>query len=889
MKKWKGLYMPLNDCFMFISSFNRMLIVLVISLLCSSGIYAQNSAPKVTIQLNNSSLIKIIETVKEQTGYQFSYSTDLEVYFNDKKTSVNVSNQSLDQVLQIIFQNTDISFKIVDRNVLLLKKNSASNQQDIIPQNTNSKKKSTISGVVKDAKTGEDLIGATVYIKESSNGSTTNAYGFYSLLLAQGKYTVVAQYVGYEPQEKVITLSDPVKVNFALSDQVNELKEVVVTSKRKDENVSATQMGVQKMDIKEIKSIPVLFGEKDVLKTIQLMPGIKSSGEGSSGFNVRGGASDQNLILLDEATVYNASHLMGFFSVFNSDAIKSMSIYKGNEPAEFGGRLSSVLDIKMNEGNNQKFSVNGGLGLISSRLSIEGPLVKDKGSFIISGRRTYADLFLKLSSNSDINSAKLYFYDLNAKANYQLNDKNRLFVSGYFGKDALGIDAFGINWGNSIANLRWNHLFSNRLFSNTSLIFSNYVYKIYIDIGEALDMNIISRIQDYGIKQDFQLYSGNNSTLKFGFNTVYHKIIPGAVTSDGSISMNSLSNKYSWENAGYFSHEIKLNAVLNMEYGARLNTFSLLGGGNFYTYDSEGNTIDTTFYSSGKFVKTYVNIEPRLSFNYRLNTTSSFKAGYARNVQNLHLLSNSTSESPTDMWIPSSNNVKPEIADQVSLGYYHNFKDNKYEFSVESYYKKLQNQIDYKDGAQVNYNDNAESQILFGKGRAYGLEMLFRKNYGRFNGWISYTLSRTERKFDDINSGNWYPAKQDRTHDISLVGIYELSKKLTFSATWVYYTGNAVTYPTGKYEIDGKTMFLYTNRNANRMPAYHRLDLGLTWIRKKTEKFESSWSFSLYNAYGHRNAYSINFEDDENDPTRTVAVRTTLFRFVPSVTYNFKF
>jgi hypothetical protein len=746
----------------------------------------------------------------------------------------------------------------------------------------------TVNGYIRDANTGEDLIGATVTIEGmQGNGSVTNAYGFYSMTLPAGHYQVKAQFLGYMPQIQQLDLTQPVKIDFSLAEQVNQLDEVLVTGVRKDENITNTQMGLQKLDAKELKNIPVLFGEKDILKTIQLMPGIKSSGEGSSGFNVRGGAADQNLILLDEATVYNASHLMGFFSVFNSDAVKNISIYKGNEPSEYGGRLSSVLDIKMNDGNNQKFGVSGGIGLISSRLAIEGPLVKDKGSFIISGRRTYADLFLKLLPDSSFNSVKLYFYDLNVKANYRINDKNRVFLSGYFGKDRLGISSFGIDWGNSTGTFRWNHLFSDRLFSNTSLIFSNYVYNINANIGS--EINIVSRIQDYGIKQDFQFFSGENYTIKFGFNSVYHRIIPGTVMASEDFNIKNLSNKYSWENSFYISHQYKFTDKINMEYGARLSIFSLLGPGSFNTYDKSGNTIDTTTYSSGKFVKTYYNIEPRVSVNFVLNEKSSVKTSYARNVQNLHLLSNSTSGNPTDQWISSSNNVKPEIADQVSLGYYRNFADNKYEFSIETYYKKLKNRIDYKNGAEIYLNENVESQILFGDGRAYGLELYFKKKFGKINGWISYTLSRSERKFNEINDGNYFPAKQDRTHDFSIVCIYELSKRWTLSATWVYYTGNAVTFPTGKYEIDGKTMFLYTQRNAGRMPAYHRLDIGATWIAKKTTKFESSWSFSLYNAYGHENAYSITFRDNENEPAKTEAVQTSLFKFIPSFTYNFKF
>ena len=752
--------------------------------------------------------------------------------------------------------------------------------------------KFTISGFVKDSLTGEDLIGATVTIKElSSVGASTNAYGFYSITIPAGNYTFISQFIGYKSKTIHINLKQNIKYNFRLEEQANELKEVIVSGERKDENVSGVQMGVEKIDIKEIKNIPVLFGEKDVLKTLQLTPGVQSAGDGNSGFYVRGGSADQNLILLDEAIVYNASHLFGFFSVFNSDALKDVTLFKGTQPAEYGGRLSSVLDIKMNDGNNQTFGVEGGIGLIASRLKIEGPIKKGKGSFMISGRRTYADLFLKLSRDSTINKSKLYFYDFNVKANYQFDEKNKLYLSGYFGKDVLGLDnLFGLNWGNATGTLRWNHLFNNRLFSNTSLIFSNYDYVINLDITNVKG-EIISRIQDYDLKEDLQYYINAHSKLKFGVSSFYHRIIPGVITIERNSSINhmDLTNKNAWENAAYLSHEYKPDSLWSFEYGLRLTSFSLLGPGDFYTYDANGNTLDTTNYNSHQFVKTYLNLEPRLNINYLLTRTSSLKASYTRNVQNLHLISNSTTTNPTDLWIPSSNNVKPEISDQVSLGYFRNFRDNMFEFSTEVYYKNLQNQIDYKNSAQLNFNENVESQLLFGKGRAYGIEFFLKKKYGRFNGWVGYTLSRTEKKIPGINNDNYYPATQDRTHDISIVGMYELSKKLTLSAVWVYYTGNAVTFPSGKYEIDGQVVNYYTERNGYRMPPYNRLDLGLTWIRKKTKKFESSWNFSIYNAYGRQNAYEIIFQQDPNDATKTQAVQISLFRWVPSFTYNFKF
>lgn len=736
------------------------------------------------------------------------------------------------------------------------------------------------------------MIGVSVYVQELKDiGATCNAYGFYSLTLPEGKYHTICSFIGYKTDTVFINLNSNIKSDRMLSENVSELNEVVITAEKKDENITKTQMGVEKIDMKTIEKIPVIFGEKDVLKTIQLTPGIKSAGEGNSGFYVRGGNAGQNLILLDEATVYNASHLLGFFSVFNSDALKEVTLYKGSQPAEYGGRLSSVLDIKMQDGNNQKFGAEGGIGLISSRLKVEGPIVKEKGSFTISGRRTYADLFLKLQKDSTINTAKLYFYDLNVKANYRFNDKNRIFLSGYFGKDVLGFGkVFGIDWGNATGTLRWNHLFSDKLFSNTSLIFSNYDYnrKTYIAGTKG---KIISRIQDYNLKQDFQYFASSKSKLKFGFNSIYHKIIPGAITTESESSVKELdfTQKNAWENAAYFSHEYKPSGLLGFEYGVRLSSFSLLGPGDFYTYNTNGETTDTATYKSNEFVKTYFNIEPRFAANYILNEKSSLKFAYGRNTQNLHLLSNSTSGNPTDLWIPSSNNVKPEIADQLSLGYFRNFKDNTYEFSTEVYYKYLQNQIDYKDGAELRFNEFAESQLLFGTGRAYGIEFFLKKKYGKLNGWIGYTLARTEKKIEGINNGEYYPAKQDRTHDISIVGIYELSKKWTLSATWVYYTGNAVTFPSGKYEINGQVVNYFTERNGYRMPNYHRLDIGATWQRKKTEKFESSWNFSLYNAYGRENAYTITFQQDLNDPTKTQAVQTTLFRWVPSITYNFKF
>ncbi|TWJ00845.1 TonB-dependent receptor-like protein [Mucilaginibacter frigoritolerans] len=751
----------------------------------------------------------------------------------------------------------------------------------------------TISGTIKDNATGEQLIGASVRIKELPQiGTATNSYGFYSLTAPKGDYTLQISYIGYQTIEKSISLTKNLDINVAISSK-SELQEVVISgNKPNNDNVAAPQMGVEKLNMSQINNVPVLLGEKDILKTISLLPGVKSAGEGNTGFYVRGGGSDQNLILLDEATVYNASHLFGFFSTFNSDAIKDVSLYKGGMPAEYGGRLSSVLDVKMNDGNNKDYTVQGGLGLISSRIKVEGPIVEDKGSFMISARRTYIDLFLKASSDSTVKGSSLYFYDLNAKANYHFDDKNAVYLSGYFGKDVLGLkNTFGTNWGNSTGTLRFNHIFNNRLFSNTSIVYSNYNYAIQ-DFESDDNFKATSQITDVNFKEDLQYSISNNHTLKFGLNVLHHTIAPGNITTSSTSSFNdkSIEERYGYENAAYLSDDWRVTSKLTFLYGVRLSGMFLLGPGTFSTYDEAGNTITSKTYTSGQLVKDYFNLEPRFSGSYLLNEESSIKASYNRNTQNIHLLSNSTSATPTDLYVMSSNNIKPEIADQVSTGYFRNFSDNIFEFSAEIYYKWLQNQIDYKDGAQLIANQDVESQLTYGSGRAYGLELFLKKKYGRFNGWIGYTLSRTELKFADINNGNYYPARQDRTHDLSVVGIYQLTKRWNLSATYIYGTGNAVTYPTGKYEIGGLTTFSYSERNGYRLPPTQRMDIGATLEGKQHKKYHSSWTFGIYNVFAYRNPYIITFRDSKTVPNTTEAVETSIFATrIPSVTWNFKF
>ncbi len=751
--------------------------------------------------------------------------------------------------------------------------------------------KFVLSGHISDGSSGEALPGASVIVDGNTNtGTTSNPYGFYSITLPSGFHTVRFQYVGYESIEKKIDLKGNIKIDVELQEKNYEIGNVVVTGERPDRNVTSVDMGNVKMSPKEVEKIPVIFGEQDILKTVQMTPGVKAAGEGNSGFYVRGGGIDQNLILLDEAPVYNASHLLGFFSIFNSEAIRDATLLKGSIPAEYGGRASSVFDIKMKEGNMKDFGVAGSIGLISSNLAVEGPLVKDRGSFIVSARRTYADVFLKLSKKEELHDTQLYFYDVNLKANYKINNNNRIYLSGYFGRDDFGYsNEFGFDWGNATGTVRWNHNFSEKLFSNTSFIVSNYSYDINI-LGDV-NVTIGSQIGDLNFKQDFTWYANARNTVKFGGNAIYHNIMPGEirVSENSAINPETITTRKAIEWAAYISNNQNISERLKLSYGLRLALFSNVGPGDFYEFDKQGNLVNTIKLNDFKFFKTQGGLEPRLGLSYLLTTKSSLKTSYNRIYQFLHLLSNSTTTTPTDLWLPSSNNVKPQIADQFSAGYFRNFRDNEYESSVEVYYKDLKNQIDYKNGAELVFNSTVESELVFGKGWAYGIEFMFKRNFGRLNGWVSYTWSRTLRQFAEINDGNPFPARQDRIHDLALVGIYEITPKLTLSANWIYYTGNAATFPSGKYEIDGLITGYYTERNGYRMPPYHRLDIGLTWQNKKTKKFESEWNFSVYNAYARENAYFIQFRQNEDNPNVTEAVQFAIFKAIPSVSYRFKF
>jgi hypothetical protein len=753
----------------------------------------------------------------------------------------------------------------------------------------------TVSGTVHDVRSGETLIGATVLLHPVESqahagdySTQTNGYGFYSMAVPEGEYQLMVSFQGYGTDTQYLSLNHNVSATIHLSASEQTLKEITVIGVK---NPNKALMGVQQLSTKDISKIPVLFGESDILKSIQLLPGVQTSGDVSNGFYVRGGGADQNLILLDEAPIYNAYHLLGFFSTFNTDAIKGVTLYKGEMPAQYGGRLSSVLDITMNDGDNQHFKVSGGIGLIASRLSVQGPIKKGKGSFLISARRTYADIFLPLSSDSTVRHSRIYFYDLNLKANYAIGDRTTLYLSGYLGKDALNLDnQLGVNWGNATGTIRVNHVFSSRLFSNTSLIFSHYGYTVLLSDANS-QLSVTSNINDLHGKQDFQWFAAPGQQVHFGAEVIRHDIAPGILSTSQNSSYNPLdiAQKYSWESAIYASHEWALTPTTSLIYGLRVSMFDVMGPGTFYSYTEEGQPVDPKHYPSTQVVAKYINPEPRISLSQQLSSVSTLKVSYSRNVQNIHLLTNSTTNNPTDIWIPSSNNVKPELADQLSLGYYLHWGEGKYEASSEVYYKILANQIDYKNGAQLEANVNVESQLLFGIGRAYGIEWFLKKKTGTLTGWISYSLSRTERQFAEINAGSWFPANQDHTHDLSVVALYKLSKKWTLSTDFVYVSGNPITWPIGKYVMDGHIIPFYGQRNSSRMPPYDRLDVGATYLAHTHGRFSSSWTFSVFNLYDRENPYTITFQTDPNNPSKTQAIQTSLFKIIPSVTYNFSF
>jgi len=754
--------------------------------------------------------------------------------------------------------------------------------------------KYTINGTVHDASNGESLIGATIFVRELGTGTITNEYGYFALNIPRGDYELEINYLGFSSINQKIQLDKDLYFDFELYESSAELQEVVVTGERMDRNIKSNEMSQVKLQAKTIKKIPAFMGEVDLVKAIQLLPGVQSTAEGSSGFSVRGGSPDQNLILLDEATVYNASHLMGFFSVFNNDAIKDVKIYKGDIPAAHGGRLASLLDVRMKDGNSKEFEVTGGLGTISSRLTIEGPILKDKTSFIVSGRRTYADLFLKLSSDENLRNSVLNFYDINAKVNHTFNEKNRLFISFYNGRDKFANEFSELGFGNTTATIRWNHLFSERLFFNLTAVNSLYNYRLATPEGNATAFEWESNMTDYGTRGDFTYFLNPQNTVKFGFEATYHIFEPGKARGLGEEAIFNefiQPSSHALDYAFYVSNEQKIGDKIQLKYGLRFSVFQSIGEGTVYNFDDNFDKIDSTVYPQGEIYNTYMGLEPRFGITYLINDVSSIKTSYSRTRQYMQLAQNSTAGTPLDVWFPASPNVKPQIADQVALGYFRNFRENTFEASAEIYYKWMKNSIDFKDFAEVLLNDELEGELRFGKTWSYGAEFLVRKNTGKLTGWISYTYSRALREFKDINGGKVYPAPYDKPHDVSIVLSYEISPRLEVGANWVYATGRPATFPTGRAQYQNVIVPIFSDRNEYRLRDYHRLDVSATWKRKKKENMKWDWdvNLSVYNAYGRHNTWAINFVPDDNDPNVTYAEHTYLFSVIPALTFNFRF
>ncbi|MET3026655.1 TonB-dependent receptor [Flavobacterium sp. UW10123] len=770
--------------------------------------------------------------------------------------------------------------------------------------------KFTLSGTISDSKNNETLIGVSIYIPSLKIGTTTNEYGFYSLSAPKGEYEIEISYTGYQTIQKNIILNQNSKSNFSIKEGGEELQEVIITENKGKTNIKSPEMSVNKLSISTIKKMPVVLGEVDVIKSILLLPGVTNAGEGASGFNVRGGGADQNLILLDEATIFNSSHVFGFFSVFNPDAIKDLKLYKGGIPARYGGRASSVLEIYQKDGSSKDFHMNGGIGLISSRLLAEGPIAKNKGSFLIGGRASYAHLFLKLSEDNKNNSA--YFYDLNTKLSYKLSDNNSLYLSGYFGRDVFRLNkSFTNTYGNSTLNFRWNHLYSDKLFSNLSLIYSDYYYGLDLDF---VGFNWDSGIKNYNIKYDFKHYLSDKLKLNYGVNGIYYQFNPGTIkpsSIDSGINPDQLDKKYAFEPSVYIDAESQLSKKITLAYGLRYSLFYRLGASTINYYDNnqavvfnndmqiyeKGTPTSTKYFSKNKVIQSYDNFEPRFSLSYQLNEEQSIKASYNRMAQYLQLISNTSSPTPLDVWMPSDNYIKPQLADQVALGYFRNFFNDAYSLEVETYYKKIQNRLDYIDGADLIANNAIEQVILNGHMRSYGLELMIKKNKGKFNGWISYTISKSEQQTPGrtpeetgINNGQWYASAYDKTHNLAITSAYNLNEKWSFGANFALQSGQPVTYPNGQYEYLGITVPSYGLRNENRLPAYHHLDISatLTPSKNKDRNWKGEWVFSIYNIYNRMNAASINFRQN-TDTAMNEAIKTSIFGIVPAVSYNFKF
>ena len=770
----------------------------------------------------------------------------------------------------------------------------------------------TLSGTIRDGANGETLIGASVLARDASggtNGAVTNVYGFYSISLPRGEYTVTFSFMGYEPQEHRISLTQNRTLSLELKRASTALSEFVISDERGNRAVARNEMSVVRLSIEAIRQIPTLMGEVDIIKAIQLLPGVMATSEGGAGFSVRGGAPDQNLILLDEAVVYNAAHALGFFSVFNNDAIKDVSIYKGDFPVQYGGRLSSVLDVRMKDGNLKHFEATGGIGLLSSRLTLEGPIIRDRTSFLVAGRRTYFDLFLPLSNNPMARNVRLYFYDLNAKVGHQFSDRSRLFISAYNGLDIFGTrlgEYMQFDYGNTTLTARWNYLFSQRLFSNLTLLHSRYDYTMGAEVSDEIRFKWLAGLSDLGGKMDFTFFPNANNTVRFGFSSTYHTFRPGFAefhiggnfggligggdTTAGVGNVMELHNNHALANAIYIGNDQNIGRRFSLKYGIRLSSFSNIGKDTIYKFDDDFRVIDTIAHPKGKFFHTHWGFEPRIGATFLINDATSIKANYSRTVQYIQLAQTSTGGNPLDLWFPANPNIKPQEADMYALGLFRNFQNNQWETSLEFYYRDIFNSIDFKDHSNVILNPLLYGEIRQGRGKAYGMEVMIKRPSGKLNGWISYTLSRSERTIPGVNDGRTYLAPFDRTHNFSIVANYQFTERHSVSANWVFYTGNAVTFPSGAAVINGLRLPVYSGRNDSRMPNYHRLDVSYTLKSRPnpSRSWSYDWNFGIFNAYGRKNPWVINFREDRaND--RSFAEMTYLFGVIPSITFNFKF
>ncbi|MCC8034348.1 MAG: TonB-dependent receptor [Rikenellaceae bacterium] len=741
-----------------------------------------------------------------------------------------------------------------------------------------------IRGRVVDGAGGRAVAGVTVYHKEApANGVSTDPGGFFTITLPAGPQTLVFSCLGYHSVEQAVDPLTEGELQIVTHEDSHDIDQVVVSSKSARDRLDNVLIGVERIEISEMAKIPSLLGERDIIRSLQLLPGVKSEGDGSSGFQVRGGTAVQNLIVLDDATIFNAGHLMGIFSTFNDDALTNATLYKGQIPAQFGGAVSSVFDIHTKTGSMHDYKFNGSIGLLSAKVNVEGPIAREKASFFVSARRSYVDLFLKLTEDYKDNT--MNFYDINAKVNYNISDKDNLFVSFFIGRDNMGLeDLVALKWGNIATTVRWNHRFNDRLYSNTSLILSTYISDNSIEILD-IDNSLDTHIRKYGIREDFTWSAHRRHTLKFGFESVYNDLKSAEWD---LMNYREKERRYAWENSIWINEDWMATDRLTVSAGLRLGTFSALGGSPYYILDADGDILETLEYKRGDFVKTYFSVEPRASVNYSLDRNQSIKAGYSRTFQNIHALRVQSMSLPMDRYTMSSNHVKPQTADQFSLGYVALTKNQAYEFSMEGYFKSIRNVLDYKDGKSFNSEIEIERIILAGKGRSYGVEMYARKNTGRLTGWVAYTLSWSENKIPGINGGRWYTAGNDRRHDVSVVSMYDLPRGWQMAATWVYNTGQALTAPSAKYTINGETVYYYAERNGYRAPDYHRLDISATHT-KVNRRYKREWSFGVYNAYCRYNPFIISFEDDDTKPSGSKAVQTSLFGIIPSVSYSFKF